>query len=64
MQMLQLGAKVPPHPNIVELAALLEDDRLKAVQRQSLQRALRDVLRHPPSAQRLYPSREPTMMTV
>ena len=36
---------IPLHPNIVEMAALLEDPTLKASQRNALQRALHETVR-------------------
>ena len=62
MQTLQPGANVPAHPNIVELAALLENDRLKSAQREVLQRALRDALRNGAHAQRLFSKGRPMLV--
>jgi len=47
MQPNQSHAFLPNHPNVVELAALLEDSRLKSSERQHLQTALREFLLGP-----------------
>lgn len=54
----------PSHPNVVELAALLDDDRIKSTLRHSLQRALRDELRHPAHAKRPSSNGEPMKVAV
>jgi hypothetical protein len=51
MQTSQIVQPLPVRPNVVELAALLEDTQLESLQRRSLQLALRENLcrtRHTP----------------
>lgn len=64
MQTQQPDSIVPIHPNVVELASLLENKRLKSAQRKSLQRALRSALGAPADAQYVLSPSEPTSMAV
>jgi hypothetical protein len=44
MTAVQLTPVIPAHPNIVEMAALLEDPHLQAPQRTALRRVLHDTV--------------------